>query len=144
MADATLPTAGTYYPGHVPFHLRVRKAQLNETPRIVRLLRLEGQLVTVLDGDDTQVLWTHEPAVRLLSQCVELGYDQLSRYGRDIFIIKGCALSLVDPEQASLCEEPDTCGHGRVISVRTGKPWDTEDTLAQIADAGDDSDSNLP
>ncbi len=130
MPDATLPTAGTYHPGHVPFYLRVRRA-LQGPGHLVTLLAVEDQLITIDDGGAEQTLWTHPPAALALSTALAAGVDQLSRFGDDVMIVQGFACSLIDPARASLCADPSECGHGRVISVRTGKPWDTDDTLAK-------------
>lgn len=148
MADATMPTAGTHHPGHVPFWLRARRAM--QTPgRLVRLVAIDGDLVTIDDDGTSETLWTHPPAVRALSAALEAGVDQLSRFGTDIFIMQGLEMSLVNPARASRCGNPETCGHGRLISVRTGQPWDIADTLhdreehaaGDHAEAGSDVDA---
>ncbi len=136
MADATLPTAGTHHPGHVPFYLRVRRA-LQEPGRLVTLLAVEDQLIRIDDGGIEQTLWTHPPAARALAATLAAGIDQVSRFGNDLFIVQGVACSLIDPMRASLCADPPECGHGRVISVRTGKPWDIGDTLDKQRRAAD-------
>lgn len=132
MADATLPTAGTHHPGHVPFYLRVRRA-LQEPGHLVSLLAVEDQLITINDGGVEQTLWTHPPAARALAA----GIDQVSRFGNDLLIVQGVACSLIDPTRASLCADPPECGHGHVISVRTGKSWDIGDTLDKQRRAAD-------
>lgn len=130
MADATLPTAGTYYLGHVPFYLRVFYA-IRKPGHLVTLLAVEDHLITLDDGGVEQTFWTHLPAARTLSTALAAGIDQVSRFGNDVFIVQGFACSLVDPSQASLCADPAECGRGSLVSVRSGKPWDIGDTLDQ-------------
>lgn len=63
MADATMPTAGNYYPGHAPVWLRVRREQV--TPgRVVEITDVQGGLITIRDGSTTEALWTHPTAAR--------------------------------------------------------------------------------
>ncbi|MBC7297540.1 MAG: hypothetical protein H5T82_01430 [Demequina sp.] len=81
-------------------------------------------------------MWTHPPAARALSTALAAGIDQVSRFGDDPFIVQRFACSLVDPSQASLCANPSECSHGRLISVRTGEPWDIGDTPDRQRTAG--------
>lgn len=126
MADATLPS---YKPGHVPFWGRLNNA-LRKPSRIVSIVSVDDELITVVDRGTTERLWTHPPAATAIALALIRGPLQLSRFGEDVFIVDGHPLSLVHPAQASPCPDPGGCGHGRVISVETGEPWQIEDTLA--------------
>lgn len=130
MADTTLPTAGTYAPGHTPFYLRVSHA-LKSPGTVVTLVEVRGQIITIRDNGVEQTLWTHPPAAAHLANAFARGTLELSRFGADLFIVDGITCSLIHPDGASLSREPDSCRHGRLISVRTGLPWDGEDTRAQ-------------